>query len=131
MRASIIIDSAEPREIMHFALLFGYGADLVVPYGALAAIGGICRGPDGSRAGPLPEAQQHYLKGLQKAMLKVISKMGTSTLRSYRGAQVFEAIGLGNAVIEKCFRGTVSRIVGAGFAELEEEAVSRYRPSIG
>jgi glutamate synthase (NADPH/NADH) large chain len=127
MRTSIIIESSEPREIMHFALLFGYGADLVVPYGALASIALICRGPDGDRAGNLSDAVQHYLKGLQKAMLKVISKMGTSTLRSYRGAQVFEAVGLGSAVIEKCFRGTVSRIEGAGFAELEAEALADYR----
>ncbi|MDR1128755.1 MAG: glutamate synthase subunit alpha, partial [Treponema sp.] len=71
-----------------------------------------------------------YVKGIQKAMLKVISKMGTSTLRSYRGAQIFEAVGLGEGVIEKCFRGTVSRIGGAGFAELEAEAVSRYREAL-
>jgi glutamate synthase (NADPH/NADH) large chain len=127
MGGSIIVESAEPRELMHFALLFGYGADLIVPYGALASIAAICRGPDGLRAGKYAEAKKHYLKGLQKAMLKVMSKMGTSTLRSYRGAQIFEAIGLGPEVIEKCFRGTVSRIGGTGFAGLEAEAVDHYR----
>jgi glutamate synthase (NADPH/NADH) large chain len=127
MKVSIITESAEPREIMHFALLFGYGADLVVPYGALASLAGICRGPDRGRAGAFPEARKRYLKGLQKAMLKVISKMGTSTLRSYRGAQIFEAVGLGDGVIEKCFRGTVSPIGGLGFPELEDEALARYR----
>ena len=127
MKTSIIIESAEPREIMHFALLFGYGADLIVPYGALESLALICRGPDGGRAGKLTEARQRYLKGLQKAMLKVISKMGTSTLRSYRGAQVFEALGLGPEVINTCFPGTASRIQGLGFAELEEEALTRYR----
>jgi glutamate synthase (NADPH/NADH) large chain len=126
MKTSIIIESAEPREIMHFALLFGYGADLVVPYGALASIALICRRSE-KWADRFAEAREHYLKGLQKAMLKVISKMGTSTLRSYRGAQVFEAVGLGEEVIEKCFRGTVSRIGGLGFAELEEEALTQYR----
>jgi glutamate synthase (NADPH/NADH) large chain len=126
MKASIIIESAEPREIMHFALLFGYGADLVVPYGALASIALICQRSD-TWAGRFSDARDHYLKGLQKAMLKVISKMGTSTLRSYRGAQVFEAVGLGDAVIDKCFRNTVSRIGGVGFAELEEEALAHYR----
>jgi glutamate synthase (NADPH/NADH) large chain len=129
MNASIIIESAEPREIMHFALLFGYGADLVVPYGALASIALICQRSD-KWTGRFADARDHYLKGLQKAMLKVISKMGTSTLRSYRGAQVFEAIGLGDAVIEKCFRNTVSRIGGVGFAELEQEALTHYRSAL-
>jgi glutamate synthase (NADPH/NADH) large chain len=127
MNLSIILESAEPREPMHFALLFGYGADLVVPYGALAAIAAICAGPDGNRAGSFPEAKTHYIKGLNKAMLKVMSKMGTSTLRSYRGAQIFEAIGLGQEVIDKCFRGTPSRIGGAGFRELETEVLDHYR----
>jgi glutamate synthase (NADPH/NADH) large chain len=112
---------------MHFALLFGYGADLVVPYGALAVIASIYRSPGAGKLGDYIEGKKHYLKGLQKAMLKVMSKMGTSTLRSYRGAQIFEAIGLGDGVMERCFRGTVSRIGGAGFPELEEEAVAPYR----
>ncbi|MDR2159101.1 MAG: glutamate synthase large subunit [Treponema sp.] len=127
MRASIIVESAEPREIMHFALLFGFGADLVAPYGALASLAGICRSFDGGRAGDFAHAKKNYLKGIGKALLKVMSKMGTSTLRSYRGAQIFEAVGLDDGVVEKCFRGTVSRIAGAGFAELEAEALVHYR----
>jgi glutamate synthase (NADPH/NADH) large chain len=127
MKASIIAESAEPREIMHFALIFGFGADLVVPYGALASIAALCRGPDAARVGDFAHAKKQYLKGLQKAMLKVMSKMGTSTLRSYRGAQIFEAIGLGEGVIEKCFQETLSRIGGAGFKELEAEAVAVYQ----
>jgi glutamate synthase (NADPH/NADH) large chain len=126
MRASIIVESAEPRELMHFALLFGFGADLVVPYGALASIAGICRGFDGGRLGDFTQAKKNYLKGMQKAMLKVMSKMGTSTLRSYRGAQIFEAVGLGEDVISLCFTGAVSRISGAGFPELEAEALAHY-----
>ena len=127
MKASIIVDAAEPREVMHFALLFGYGADLIVPYGALASIAAICRSADAERTVDYEHAEKNYLKGIQKAILKIMSKMGTSTLRSYRGAQIFEAIGLGPEVIEKCFRGTTSRIGGVGFAELEAEAVARYR----
>ncbi|MDR1128385.1 MAG: glutamate synthase subunit alpha, partial [Treponema sp.] len=130
MKASIIVETSEPREIMHYALLFGYGADLVVPYGAFNAIALICGGYDGKRLRSYAEAEAQYVKGIQKAMLKVISKMGTSTLRSYRGAQIFDAVGLGDGVIEMCFRGTVSRIGGAGFAELEAEAVSRYREAL-
>ncbi|MDR2433081.1 MAG: glutamate synthase large subunit [Treponema sp.] len=130
MRASIIAETAEPREIMHFALLFGYGADLIVPYGALASIAGICRGFDGGRLGGYVHAEKSYIKGLNKALLKVMSKMGTSTLRSYRGAGIFEAVGLGDEVIEKCFKGTVSRIAGAGFAELEAEALFHYQAAV-
>ncbi|MDR1930751.1 MAG: glutamate synthase large subunit [Treponema sp.] len=145
MDASLIVESAEPREPMHFALLFGYGADLVAPYGALASLEALCKVPLygnlvsggspvpggnqvplGKRPGDFLAARKNYLKGLAKAMLKVMSKMGTSTLRSYRGAQVFEAVGLSPAVMEKCFRGTRSRIGGAGFAELEAEARCEY-----
>jgi glutamate synthase (NADPH/NADH) large chain len=126
-RVSLIVESAEPREIMDFVLLFGYGADLIVPYGALAAMAALCRGPDAPQAGDFAQAKKAYLKGLAKASLKVMSKMGTSTLRSYRGAQIFEALGLGDDVIDKCFRGTVSRIKGAGFPELEAEALARGR----
>ncbi|MDR2313167.1 MAG: glutamate synthase large subunit [Spirochaetaceae bacterium] len=124
MKVSLIVESAEPREPMHFALLFGYGADLVVPYGALASLEALCRE---KHAGDFGHARKNYIKGLNKAMLKVMSKMGTSTLRSYRGAQVFEAVGLAGEVMEMCFRGTASRIGGAGFAELEAEALAQYR----
>ncbi|GHV05184.1 glutamate synthase [Spirochaetia bacterium] len=127
MKTSLIVESAEPRELMHFALIFGYGADLIVPYGALASIAAICRGADGEKIGDFAHAKKNYLKGIQKAVLKVMSKMGTSTLRSYRGAQIFEALGLGPTVIEKCFRGTTSRIGGAGFAELEAEILDHYK----
>ncbi|MDR2659845.1 MAG: glutamate synthase large subunit [Spirochaetaceae bacterium] len=130
MKVSLIVESGEPREIMHFALLFGYGADLVCPYGAIAALAAICRSFDGQRVDYYRKACHQYLKGMQKAMLKVMSKMGTSTLRSYRGAQIFEAIGLGPDVIEKCFRGTVSRIGGASFAELEAETLERREAAV-
>jgi glutamate synthase (NADPH/NADH) large chain len=122
MKVSIIVESASPRELMHFALLFGYGADLVVPYGALAVIDSIC--DDTVQA---VQARKHYLKALQKALLKVMSKMGTSTLRSYRGAQVFEAVGLAQSVIDTCFTGTVSRIGGVGFSELSAAVIACYQ----
>jgi glutamate synthase (NADPH/NADH) large chain len=130
MKASIIVESAEPREPQHFALLFGYGADLVAPYGALASLEAICRSPAGNRTGDFSRVRKNYIKGLNKAILKVMSKMGTSTLRSYRGAQLFEAVGLAPEVMETCFRGTASRIGGAGFAELEAETLERYRAAL-
>jgi glutamate synthase (NADPH/NADH) large chain len=102
----------------------------VAPYGALVSIAAICRGADAARVGDFAHAKKSYIKGIQKAMLKVMSKMGTSTLRSYRGAQQFEALGLSPAVIDKCFRGATSRISGAGFAELEAEALATYRAAV-
>jgi glutamate synthase (NADPH/NADH) large chain len=128
IKASIIVDSAEPREIMHFALLFGYGADLVVPYGALAALEKLAC--EDARIRDAHNAKKCYLKGLQKAMLKVMSKMGTSVLRSYRGAEIFEAIGLGDTVVEKCFRGTTSRIGGVDFAVLEKETAEVFQNAL-
>lgn len=127
MKASLIVESAEPREVMHFALLFGYGADLIVPYGALASLAALCRGPDASRTGDYLHAEKNYLKGIHKAILKIMSKMGTSTLRSYRGAQIFEAIGLSQEVVDYCFRGTTNRIGGASFADLEAETLAWYK----
>ncbi|MDR2864265.1 MAG: glutamate synthase large subunit [Spirochaetaceae bacterium] len=126
MKLSIIAESFEPREIMHFALLFGYGADLIAPYGALASIAALRKSFDG-RTGAYAHAEHQYLKGLQKAMLKVMAKMGTSTLRSYRASQIFEAVGLGKEIIDLCFTGTDSPIGGIGFAEIEEETLERYR----
>jgi len=130
MKLSIITESAEPREIMHFALLFGYGADIIVPYGAFAVINSICNSADAKRTKDYRTAEHNYLKGINKAMLKVMSKMGTSTLRSYRGSQIFEAVGLGAELIDCCFTGTVSPIGGIGFAELEAEALARYRAAL-
>ncbi|MDR0785131.1 MAG: glutamate synthase large subunit [Treponema sp.] len=128
VKTSIIVESAEPREIMHFALLFGYGADLIAPYGALAALERLAR--EEPRVKDAHNAKKRYLKGLQKALLKVMSKMGTSVLRSYRGAEIFEAVGLGDAVIEKCFAGTTSRIGGADFAVLEREASEVFQNAL-
>nr|HPI90499.1 glutamate synthase large subunit [Spirochaetota bacterium] len=126
-RIGLIIETAEAREVMHFALLFGYGAGAVNPYGAFATIS------DSISRGHLqpgleyPKAEENYLKALEKGILKVLSKMGTSTLRSYRGAQVFEAVGLGSKLIEKYFPNTESRIGGIGLSEIAEEAMIKHR----
>ncbi|GHV85569.1 glutamate synthase [Spirochaetia bacterium] len=128
MKVSLIVESAEPREIQHFALLFGYGADLVVPYGALASLEAACQSE--KRLDDFAHARKNYIKGLNKAMLKIMSKMGTSTLRSYRGSQTFEAVGLAKEVMDLCFRGTASRIGGVGFAQLEAEALERYTAAL-
>ncbi|MCH7858935.1 MAG: glutamate synthase large subunit [Candidatus Marinimicrobia bacterium] len=122
---SIIVESAEPREVHHFALLFGYGADCINPYLAYRACEYLTQ--EGTLSSDKGEAVAHYKKALNKGLKKILSKMGISTLRSYRGAQIFEALGLHEEVIDKCFNGTASRISGAGFDELEQETLQRHR----
>src|SRR5258708_7447496 len=98
-KAALIIETAEAREVMHFALLFGYGASAINPYGAFAVINGLLE------EGKLPsianfiEAEENYVHAIEKGVLKVLSKLGISTLRSYHGSQNFEAIGLSNTVV--------------------------------
>jgi glutamate synthase domain-containing protein 2/glutamate synthase domain-containing protein 1/glutamate synthase domain-containing protein 3 len=131
-QVALIIESGEPREVMHFALLLGYGASAVNPYLAIESI------EDLARRGYLPEhlpaekAIQNLMKGLNRGLLKTFSKMGISTLQSYRGAQVFEAIGLNRSLVEKYFTGTPSRIDGIGLEVLSREAAMKhehaYRP---
>ena len=123
-RAGIIVESAEPREVHHFALLFGYGADCVNPYLAYQAVEHLVR-EDGLPL-DISLALGNYRKAVEKGILKILSKMGISTLQSYRGAQIFEALGLSREVIEKCFCGTVSRIGGIDFNLIAQETISRH-----
>ncbi len=114
-QVALIIESGEPREVMHFALLIGYGASAVNPYLALETIG------------PDEKAIAHFTKAVNKGLLKTFSKMGISTLQSYRGAQVFEAIGLNRDLVQKYFTGTVSRIEGVGLDVLAKEAILKHQ----
>jgi len=121
-QVALIIESGEPREVMHFCLLIGYGASAVNPYLAIETL------EDLAARGRLPEgitfetALKNYKKAINKGLLKVFSKMGISTLQSYRGAQVFEAIGLNKALVDRYFTGTASRIEGVGLDVLAREA---------
>jgi glutamate synthase (NADPH/NADH) large chain len=125
-QVALIIESGEPREVMHHALLIGYGASAVNPYLAIETL------EDLALRGNLPEtvtfekAVEHYIKSINKGLLKIFSKMGISTLQSYRGAQVFEAIGLNRALIDKYFTGTSSRIEGVGLDVLAREAQMKH-----
>ena len=121
----IIVESGEPREVHHFALLFGYGADCVNPYMAYEVLNHLCK--EGELGSGFDAARKNYIKAVNKGILKILSKMGISTLRSYKGAQVFEAVGLDEEVIGRCFTGTVSRIGGAGFKVIAKEAILRHR----
>jgi glutamate synthase (NADPH) large chain len=122
----LVVESGEPRETMHLALLIGYGAAAVNPYLALASVRGL------ARAGELgtleqDEAERRYLAALERGLLKVCSKMGISTIQSYRGANLFEAIGLGPRLIERYFPGTVSRLGGIELDELHRITEQRHR----
>jgi glutamate synthase domain-containing protein 2/glutamate synthase domain-containing protein 3 len=114
-QVAIILESGEPREVMHFALLIGYGASAVNPYLALETVG------------PEEKAMANYIKSINKGLLKTFSKMGISTLQSYRGAQVFEAIGLSKSLVEKYFTGTSSRVEGVGLEVLAQEAILKHQ----
>jgi glutamate synthase domain-containing protein 2/glutamate synthase domain-containing protein 1/glutamate synthase domain-containing protein 3 len=122
-RASIVVESGEPREVHHFCTLIGYGADAVNPYLALQVIVRLLENEDM----PADEAKAKYIKAVGKGILKVMSKMGISTVQSYRGAQIFEAVGIAQDVIDAYFAGTASRIGGIGLDVLAEEARMRHQ----
>jgi len=126
MKAGLVVESGEPREVHHFALLLGYGAGAVNPYLAYATLKEMVA--DGRITG-IDEATAvaKYRKAVDKGVLKVMTKMGISTLQSYRGAQIFEAIGLSSEVIDRYFTWTASRIEGVGLDELAREAELRHR----
>ncbi|MDE7033831.1 MAG: glutamate synthase subunit alpha, partial [Mucispirillum sp.] len=115
----------EAREIMHFALLLGYGATAVCPYLALESISALV--DDNEIKADKVKATENYVKAVDKGLLKVMSKMGISTLRSYRSGQLFEAVGLNSDIIKEYFTGTASRINGIGLKEIEHEALMRRK----
>jgi glutamate synthase (NADPH) large chain len=125
-RASLVVETGEAREVGHFALLVGYGAEAVHPYLALetlarrAADGLLGDGIDARTAG------EAFVRAVGKGLLKIFSKMGISTLQSYCGAQIFEAIGLDSGLVDRHFAGTASRLGGIGLQEIAEEALRRH-----
>jgi glutamate synthase domain-containing protein 2/glutamate synthase domain-containing protein 1/glutamate synthase domain-containing protein 3 len=125
-RATLVVETGEAREVHHFALLAGYGAVAVNPYLALETVASLA---ENERLGGLSarEARKNYLKAIGKGLLKVMSKMGISTLSSYHGAQIFEAVGLDRELVDLHFTGTASRLGGAGLVELATEALERHR----
>ncbi len=125
--AGIVVESGEPREVMHFCLLCGYGANAVNPYLAFEAIGRLQRDGDLPQDVELDQLSDQYVGAIKKGILKTMSKMGISTLRSYHAAQQFEAVGLQRAIVNRYFRGTASRIEGAGLQEIAAEAIVRHR----
>ncbi|APZ92766.1 glutamate synthase large subunit [Fuerstiella marisgermanici] len=122
----IVVESGEAREVHHFCLLIGYGADAVNPYIAMYALRQAREEGQISEEYTNTKIVQVYRMGVAKGMLKVMAKMGISTLQSYKGAQIFEAVGLADDVVDLCFAGTASRIKGVGFDLLAKEALMRH-----
>jgi glutamate synthase (NADPH/NADH) large chain len=126
-KASLVVESGEPREVAHFALLIGYGAGAVNPYLAFQTL---C---DLSAQGILPKsidnahAVANYIKASEKGLLKIISKMGISTIRSYHGAQIFEALGLDQKLVDAYFTWTASRIGGIGLETIERDVLRLHQ----
>jgi glutamate synthase (NADPH/NADH) large chain len=128
-RVGLVIETGSAREVHHFAMLAGYGAEAFHPYLAFETLAAM--------KDQLPadlthaEACKRFTKGVAKGLLKVMSKMGISTYQSYCGAQIFEAIGLNSAFVDQYFTGTPTRVEGAGLAEIAEEAVRWHREAYG
>ena len=117
--ANLIIESGSARDSHHFACLLGFGATAIYPYLAYSILEGQLR--SGELLGDPTRCYKNYRKGINKGLLKIMSKMGISAVNSYRGAQLFEAVGLDKEIVEVCFTGVASRIAGAGFDELERD----------
>ncbi len=125
MQIDIVLETAEAREVHHFALLFGYGASVINPYMAFAVIEKLVE--EKLIQVDFQRAEENYMKAIEKGLLKILSKMGISTLRSYRSAQIFEAVGLNQEFVDRYFEGTVSRIGGIGLEEIAREATIPHR----
>jgi len=127
-RIAIVLETGEAREVHHHCLLVGYGADAINPYLAFEALWQARREGliDGEKYPGDDDIVVGYRRAIAKGMLKVMARMGISTLQSYKGAQIFEALGLRSEVIARCFAGTASRLQGVGFGVLEEESVRRH-----
>jgi glutamate synthase domain-containing protein 2/glutamate synthase domain-containing protein 1/glutamate synthase domain-containing protein 3 len=124
-QVALVLDAGDPREVHHFATLIGFGADVVCPYLAYATLRDLCLRRLYLEDEP-EEACEHYIKAVNKGLLKVMSKMGISTLQSYRGAQIFEIVGLNSEVTGAYFSGTVSRVEGIGLELVAEEALRAH-----
>ena len=125
-KVSLVVESGEPREVAHFALLIGYGAGAINPYLVYQTLDGIQRQGIFPDAIDATTAVKNYIKAANKGLLKIISKMGISTIHSYHGAQIFEAVGLSQDLTDKYFTWTASRIGGIGTESIEHDVLLRH-----
>jgi glutamate synthase (NADPH/NADH) large chain len=128
-RTGLVVETGSAREVHHFALLAGYGAEAIHPYLALETLADAHRAEPGG-IGP-EKAMRNYVKAIGKGLMKVMSKMGISTYMSYCGAQIFEAVGLSRAFVDRYFAGTASHVSGIGVFEVAEEAIRMHRAAFG
>ena len=136
MLTSIIIDTGEARDTHQMACLIGFGATMICPYLAIDTVREIVEKDKAAKKPKLDgigycDAVANYFKGLEKGLLKIMSKMGISVLNSYQNAQIFEAVGLGRDLIDRCFPGTPSQIEGIGLKEIAIETLARHEESFG
>jgi glutamate synthase (NADPH/NADH) large chain len=124
MQTAIVIETAEACEVMHFALLFGFGASAVNPYMAYAILDDLVKQHEVQL--DYHTAEKNYIKAVSKGLLKVISKMGISTLSSYRGAQIFEAVGIGESVLNRYFRGMYSTVGGVDLDDIANDILRMH-----
>ncbi|GAB4211018.1 MAG: glutamate synthase-related protein [Rhodoferax sp.] len=127
--AGLVVETGSAREVHHFAVLAGYGAEAVHPYLALETLASVCQDLPGELSAE--KAIYNYIKAVGKGLSKIMSKMGVSTYMSYCGAQLFEAIGINSETIDKYFTGTPSRVEGIGVFEIAEEALRLHRAAFG
>ncbi len=124
MKVSIVLETGEPREVHHFAVLLGYGVNAINPYLVYETLADMAENDYITKSAD--EAVETYIKAVTKGIVKIMSKMGISTIQSYLGAQIFEALGISEAVVEKYFSGTVTRIGGIGIKHIDKEARMRH-----
>ena len=128
-QTGLVVDAGDARTVHHMACLFGYGAAAICPWLALESVDAMVE--SSQVPGTIDEARANYIQAIEKGVLKVMSKMGISTLQSYRGAQIFEAVGLDRPLINRRFTGTASRVAGVGLAELGREVNMRHARGFG
>ncbi|MFB6077424.1 MAG: glutamate synthase large subunit [Halarchaeum sp.] len=127
-RAGIVVETGDPRTVHQVSALVGFGAGAVNPYLAMETVTDLTAGPDGMDDS---EAVETYVDALEQGLLKVMSKMGISTVESYRGAQIFEAVGLNDDLVDEYFTGTVNKTSGIGLDELEDDLRERHAQGFG
>jgi glutamate synthase (NADPH/NADH) large chain len=127
MQTGLVIETGEAREVHHFCVLAGYGAEGINPYLAFETLDAMHAGDPATQA----KASRYYVKAIGKGVLKVMSKMGISTYQSYCGAQIFDAVGLSGDFVERYFTGTTSFVEGAGLAEIARESARRHHHAFG
>ncbi|HUF76785.1 MAG TPA: glutamate synthase large subunit, partial [Longimicrobiales bacterium] len=126
-RTSLVAEAGDARDVHHFAALIGFGASAVNPYLALATVRELADAGDDLGDQDAEKAIRTFLKASEAGLLKIMSKMGIAAVASYHGAQIFEALGLSDEVIDHCFPGTTSRIGGIGLAEIAQDVIERHQ----